>query len=246
MARAGIGHSVEGAHAVTAALRAGRVTALTVESARAEHEPLFSLISSAKEAGVTVSYVDDVRPLAATTAPQGVVAATTPLPLLALKDLVARTEPAAIVVLDRVEDPRNVGAIARSAVAAGVAGLVVPERRAAPISGAAFKAAAGAFEDLGVTVVGSIAEAIRDLQKLGVWAVGLDGRGERSLFDLDLLAAPVAMVVGSEGKGLSRLVRDRVDILVRIPTMASMPSLNVSAAATLAVFEMSRARRPIT
>jgi 23S rRNA (guanosine2251-2'-O)-methyltransferase len=242
MVRAGIGLSVEGTHAVAAALRVGRVTALTVERGRADSSTVAALIALAKGAGVSVAYVDDVRPIAETTAPQGVVATTRPLPLLSLNDLVMRSSPAAIVVLDRVEDPRNVGAIARSAAAAGVTGLVVAERRAAPISAAAFKAAAGAFEDLSVAAVGSIGDAIRDLRKFGVWTVGLDEMGERSLFGLDLLAEPVGLVLGAEGKGLSRLVRDRVDLIVNIPTDPAMPTINVSAAATLAVFEITRAR----
>ncbi len=246
MVRAGIGLSVEGTHAVKAALDVGRVIALTVESGRAENPLVSSIVAVARSSDVSVEYVDDVRPLAETTAPQGVVATATPLPTFTVKDLISRGSPPAVVVLDRVEDPRNLGAIARSALAAGVGGLVIAERRAAPLSGAAFKAAAGALEYLPVAVVGSIAGAVRDLRRLGLWAVGLDETAEKPLLGLGLLAEPVAVVLGAEGRGLSRLVRDRVDVLVGIPTSATMPSLNVSAAATLAVFEISRTRGRIT
>ena len=145
--------------------------------------------------------MDDVRPLAGTTSPQGIVAEATPLPRLTLAELVAIDDPSAVLVLDRVEDPRNVGAAARSAVAAGVTAMVVARRRAAPLGAAAFKAAAGAFEDISIAVVSSIADAVGDLQQLGLWTVGLDSSGERSLFGLDLLGGPVAVVLGSEGRG---------------------------------------------
>jgi 23S rRNA (guanosine2251-2'-O)-methyltransferase len=200
------------------------------------------IAAAARHSGIPVDEVDDVRPLAGTTAPQGVVAEATPLPLWDLGTLVAADDPAAVLVLDRIEDPRNLGAVARSAVAAGVGCLVVAERRAAPLSPAAFKAAAGALEHLSVAVVGSIADAVRDLKSLGCWAVGLDAGGERSLFGCDLLAEPVALVLGAEGRGLSRLVRDRLDQIVHIPISPRLESLNVSAAATLAVFELARAR----
>jgi 23S rRNA (guanosine2251-2'-O)-methyltransferase len=246
MAPAGIGDRVEGTHAVAAAIAAGRVVRLTVEKARADKPTVAAVLAAADQAGVAVSLVDDVRPFAGTTAPQGVVAEARPLQTFGLRDLVGLDDPPAVLVLDRVEDPRNVGAVARSAVAAGVKAMVVAERRAAPLSAAAFKAAAGAFEDLSIAVVSSIAEAVRDLHKAGLWTIGLDASGERLLFGLDLLADPVALVLGAEGSGLSRLVRDRLDLVVRIPIAGATESLNVSAAAALAVFELSRARGRIT
>ncbi len=246
MALAGIGDKLEGTHAVAAALRAGRILHLSVESGRLDNPVVEGIVSAAGKQGVDVEIVDDVRPLAGTTAPQGVVARARPLETHTLAELVVMDSPPAVLVLDRLQDPRNVGAVARSAVGAGIRALVVAERRAAPLSPAAFKAAAGAFEDLAIAVVGSVAEAVRDLQKLGLWAVGLDAAAERSLFGLDLLAQPVAIVLGAEGKGLTRLVRDRLDMAVRIPMAPEMESLNVSAAAALAVFELARARGRIT
>jgi 23S rRNA (guanosine2251-2'-O)-methyltransferase len=226
---------------VAAALRAGRVESLTVERGRATAGAA-PIVALAETAGVPIDLVEDVRSIAETTAPQGVVAEARPLPLRTLDELAAATDPPAILVLDRVQDARNVGAAARSALAAGIGGLVVAERRAAPLSAAAFKAAAGALELLGVAMVGSIAEAVRDLARLGLWTVGLEGTAQQSLFDMDLLAEPVALVVGAEGKGLSRLVRDRVEVLASIPMSPGTESLNVAAAATLAAFEIARAR----
>jgi 23S rRNA (guanosine2251-2'-O)-methyltransferase len=147
-----------------------------------------------------------------------------------------------LLVLDHLEDPRNVGAIARSMVAAGVKALVLPERRSAPLGPTAFKAAVGAFEQLTIVQVKSTADAMRRLRKLGVWLVGLDAAGERSLFGCDLLAEPVAVVIGAEGKGLGRLAGDLLDISVSIPISREVESLNASVAAALAVFEVSRMR----
>jgi 23S rRNA (guanosine2251-2'-O)-methyltransferase len=246
MAHAGIGDRLEGTHAVSAALRAGRVVHLTVERGRLDHRGVAAILATAAEKDIVVEIVDDVRPLAGTTAPQGVVARARPLAVRSLDELIGLDDPPAVLVLDRVEDPRNVGAVARSAVAAGIKALVVAERRAAPLSAAAFKAAAGAFEEIGIAVVGSIADGVRDLHRRGLWVVGLDAAAERPLFGLDLLTEPVALVVGAEGKGLSRLVTDRLDLAVRIPIAPQMESLNVSTAAALAAFELARVRGRIT
>lgn len=240
MARPGIGHSVEGIHAVAAALAAGRVERLTVERARLD--ALQSLVSAARTRGIPVDLVDDVRREAATDAPQGVVATCRAIPIASLEEVVAATSPAAVLVLDHLEDPRNVGALARSAVAAGIGGLVIPEHRAAPLEATAFKAAAGAFEHLRVAMESSIANVVESLKRMQVWTVGLDADGRQSLFGLALLAEPVAVVVGAEGGGLSRLVRDRVDVVASIPIHGPVESLNASVAAALAVYEVARVR----
>ena len=217
MASAGIGASLEGFHAVRAALDAGRVTSLIVESSRLRRDEYARLLDDAVAAGLDVRRIDDVRDLASTGAPQGLLASARPLPLVSLDEAVGATDPAALLVLDHLEDPRNVGAIARSMLAAGVRALVIPERRSAPLGAAAFKAAAGAFEKLAVVQVKSTADAMRRLGKLGVWLVGLDVAGPRSLFGCDLLTEPVAIVVGAEGGGLSRLAGDLLDLRVSIP-----------------------------
>jgi 23S rRNA (guanosine2251-2'-O)-methyltransferase len=153
--------------------------------------------------------------------------------------------PCLLVVLDHLEDPHNVGAIARSAVAAGATGLVVPTRRAAPLGPTAFKAAAGALELLRVSVQSSTADAVQRLKKLGVWTLGLAADGDQRLFDLPLLAEPIAVVVGGEGRGLGRLVKERVDVRAHIPMAAGSESLNASVAAALTVFEAARVRKTL-
>ncbi len=236
MALAGYGDNVEGVHAVTAALAAGRVERLYVEESRRGR--LGELLT-----GVDVDmvkFVEDVRSLADTDAPQGVVARCRPIQPVTLDSL--SSEDAAVLVLDHVEDPHNVGAAARSAVAAGVNGMVVSDRRAAPLSGTAFKSAAGALERLPVAIVGSIPEALSRLKDDGVWIVGLEAGGDQSLFDLDLLTEPVAVVVGSEGSGLAELTRKRCDVLASIPMATNTESLNASVSAALASFEIMRVR----
>lgn len=240
MARPGIGHSVEGVHAVAAALAAGRVEALTVERGRAAS--LASLLATAERAGIPIAEVGDVRSVAVTDAPQGIVARCTPIRPASLDQAAAAVTPTALLVLDHLEDPRNIGAIARSALAAGIGGMVVPEHRSAPLEATAFKSAAGALEHLVVTPVSSVANAVVTLKKMGVWTVGLDAEGDRSLFGLDLLLEPVAVVVGAEGDGLSRLVRERCDVIAGIPLDRRVESLNASVAAALAVFEVARMR----
>jgi len=242
MAPAGIGAELEGFHAVRAAFDAGRLTHVWVERSRLKRPDYAGLVAGCSAAGVRVYRVDDVRPEAVTGAPQGILARARPIPLAGLDAAVDATDPAAVVVLDHLEDPRNIGAIARSMVAAGVRALVVPGKRSAPLGPTAFKAAAGAFEHLTVVSVTSTAEAMRRLRKAGLWLVGLDAHGDRELFGCDLLVDPVAVIVGAEGRGLSRLVGDLVDTRVAVPIRPEAESLNASVAAALAVFEVARMR----
>jgi 23S rRNA (guanosine2251-2'-O)-methyltransferase len=186
--------------------------------------------------------VESVAEISVTQSPQGLVGDAVPLPVLGIEDVVDESGPAAILVLDHLQDPRNVGAIARSAVAAGFQALVVPSRRAAPVAATAFKAAAGALERIPVVEVSSVATALDRLRDRGVWLVGLDADGDRSIIGLDLLTEPVALVVGAEGRGLGRLVRDKVDVIASIPHAGAIESLNVSVAASLAMYELARVR----
>lgn len=236
MAPAGYGTRVEGVHAVTAAVEAGRVITLTVESKRRDRPEVARLLSLVSE----VRFVDDARKFADSEAPQGVVADCRAIMPVDLDSLV--TESAAILVLDHLEDPQNVGAIVRSSVAAGGSGLVLSGRRSAPLSASAFKAAAGALEQMPIAIVGSVSEALQRLKGRGVWVVGLDASGPESLFDLELLTESVAVVIGAEGEGLSQLVSKRCDVIVSIPMAANFESLNASVSAALAVFEIMRVR----
>ena len=242
MARAGIGDRVEGFHAVRAAVLAGRAATVRIEQRRLTRDAYRELAESARARGARVEVVDDVRDGAFTSAPQGVVASCRPKPTVSLETAVAATDPAALLVLDHLDDQRNLGAAVRSAAAAGLKAVVVPGRRSAPVGAAAFKAAAGTLEEVSLVEVSSIPEALRRIERLGIWRVGLDAGAEHSLFGFDLLTDPVAIVVGAEGTGLHHLTAERCDALVRIPHAGPVESLNASVATALAVFEVSRAR----
>lgn len=246
MAHAGIGTELEGFHAVRAALDAGRVLKLFIERGRLRQRDIERLADDARSMSVPVDIVDDVRDMAVTGAPQGVVAHARPLDTVSLKDAVGRSDNPAILVVDHVEDPRNIGAAARSAAAAGMTAMVVSHNRSAPLGATAFKAAVGALEILPVAMVSSIADAAKRLDQLGLWRVGLDGSADRSLLGLDLLEQPVALCIGSEGGGLSRLVAERCDVLVQIPMVGTTESLNASVASALACYEVARVRGWVT
>lgn len=242
MASAGIGRKVEGFHAVAAAVAAGRIREIWVEESRLRSPDVAELIDRAEAAGCYVERVESVLDHADTSAPQGLVAMGATVPLHDLVTVCRAADKPALLMLDHIEDPRNVGAIARSALAAGIDGIVVPERRAAPLGATAFKAAAGALETLPVVEVSSMADAVRRVSSLGIWVVGLDGAAEQSLFGHSLFTEPVAVVVGAEGSGISRLVRDRCDALAAIPMSDAVESLNASVAAGIVAFEIARVR----
>lgn len=172
---------------------------------------------------------------------QGVLAEAEPLPVVELEDLIDEPQPF-LVMVDGVTDPHNLGAIFRSADAAGVTGIILPKHRSARISATVSKTAAGAIEHVPVANVAGVPAAIQLLQKHNVWVVGLDEAGSRTIFDLDLADQPMCMVLGAEGPGLSRLTRERCDELVSIPMQGAVASLNVSAAATVAMFDVARRR----
>ena len=242
MAPPGYGARVEGIPAVEAALAADRVRVLQVARRSRTSPRVAGLCESARRRGVEIREVESLDPVAVTSSPQGVAADCRPLAPVSLEDLVTGSDPAALVVIDHLTDPRNLGAVARSAVAAGTPRMVIPRRRGAPLTPSAFKAAAGALESARVCLVSSVPEALRRLSRMDVWTVGLAAAAPTSLFGLELLAAPVALVVGAEHRGLSRLVAERVDQTASIPMTPGADSLNASVAAGLALFELARIR----
>jgi len=234
---------IYGINPVVEALRAKRVTALRV-SARSD-ERLTAIVRMAEEQGIPVrrAKADELDRFAKGGVHQGVVADLDERPHLNVEDLVsAASGPALIVVLDQIEDPHNVGAILRTADAAGCDGIVRQSRHAARLDGAAAKASAGAVAHVKIAEVVNIARALDDLKQAGVWTVGLAGDAPKCFDELDL-TLPTAIVVGAEGTGLRRLVRERCDWLAKIPMSGHVESLNVSVAAGVAVFEARRQRR---
>ena len=172
---------------------------------------------------------------------QGVALEVPPYSYVEPEDLLEAASPVRIVVLDHIQDPRNLGAIMRSASAFGASGIVVPERRAAGVTVAAWKVSAGAAARLPVARAVNLARTIEDYKAAGLFVLGLDAGGDVELADSNLLDGPLVIVVGSEGEGLSRLVREACDQIASIPIAGTTESLNASVAASIALYE---ARRP--
>jgi 23S rRNA (guanosine2251-2'-O)-methyltransferase len=235
---------IYGINPVLEALRAKRATLIRV-SPRAD-DRLTQLVRLAAEQGVTVQRVtvDELDRLAGGGGRrhQGVIGDVTEAGSYSVEDLVLGAKAAPlIVVLDSIEDPHNVGAILRTVDAAGGDGVVRQSRHAARLDGAAAKASAGAVAYVKIAEVVNIARAIEILKDAGVWTVGLDGDAPKRYDEVDL-TVPTAIVVGAEGSGLRRLVRERCDWLVSIPMSGHVQSLNVSVATGIALFEAVRQR----
>ncbi len=249
-AKSGLGgEQVEGRQAVRELLLANRRDTREIWLA-SDLDPapvLDDIRELAGEARVLVKVVGrgKLDAAARTDAPQGVLAFARPLPEVSLDDLL-RTRPGApapfLLLSDGITDPGNLGALLRSAECAGVTGVVLPQHRAVHITPTVTKAAAGSIEHIPMALVGGMPSAIRQLQDRGVLVVGLDERAEKGIWDLNLGDRAVALVLGAEGPGLSRLVRDRCDELVSIPMRGRLASLNVATAGALACFEVARGR----
>lgn len=235
---------IYGLNPVLEALRAGRVRRLRI-AARGDRR-MDEVVAMAKAAGVTVERVDGqaLERLTGGAVHQGIAADLSPMPGYSVEELVEGAAPAAplLVVLDGVEDPHNVGAIARSVDAAGAHGIIRQARHAAALEGAAAKASAGATAFVRFATVVNIARALEDLAAAGVWTVGFAGEANDAYDEVDY-TLPTAIVVGGEGEGLRRLTKERCDRLVRIPMAGGVSSLNVSVAAGVALFEAARQRR---
>jgi len=234
---------VYGINPVREAIRAGRAVRLKV--ARREDDRLGALLRLAEERRVRVERVDAavLQRESRGGVHQGVVAEVTPPPAYGVADLVRAADgPPLICVLDGIEDPHNVGAILRSVDAAGAHGVVRQTRRAAALDAAAAKASAGAVAHVPVADVVNIARAIEELKSLNVWTIGLAADASMPYDEYDW-TLPAAIVLGSEGTGLRRLVRESCDVLVSIPMAGHVGSLNVSVAAGIVLFEAARQRR---
>ncbi|HET9262354.1 MAG TPA: 23S rRNA (guanosine(2251)-2'-O)-methyltransferase RlmB [Vicinamibacterales bacterium] len=235
---------VYGINTVMEALRAGRVRRLRV-GPRADGR-LERALEIARRTGIPIDRVDPSALERASRGGvhQGIVAVVEDAPDYSIAELLSHAAPQAplIVVLDGIEDPHNVGAVLRTADAAGAHGVVRQARRAAPLDGIVAKASAGALAHVRVATVVNIARAVEELTAAGVWTVGLTGDALERYDRVDL-TLPTAIVLGAEGSGLRRLVRERCDRLVSIPMGGTVESLNVSVAAGVTLFEAVRQRR---
>ncbi len=234
-----------GIHAVREALASGRALERILVARGRHGERVQELVRLAREGGVPVRFEDRVQldRIAGREDHQGMVAVVAARRAGMLEDLIADAKTdALLVLLDGIEDPRNLGAIARSALAAGAAGMVIAERRSAGLTDTASRAAAGALEHLPVARVKNMARAMEELKEAHWWLVGLDERAEKAHTEQDL-TGKIALVMGGEGIGLHELVRKRCDFMVAIPTTGPVRSLNVSVAAAVVLFEAVRQRR---
>jgi 23S rRNA (guanosine2251-2'-O)-methyltransferase len=236
-----------GINTVTEALKARGRAFEWVGVAKERHDiRIQRVIEECRKIGVPVRVLSRVEldRMAGNAAHQGMVAVTSAKQYNDLDDIVAarRGEHSLIVVLDGVEDPHNLGAILRTADAAGADGVVIPERRAVGVTGTVAKSSAGASEYLPIAKVTNISRAIEDLKSKELWIVGLDERGQQTYDAVDY-KMHCAIVLGAEGKGLHDLVRRHCDFLVSIPMLGKVPSLNVSVATGVVLYEVVRQRR---
>lgn len=238
---------IYGIHAVEEALLAGEsLRSITVAADRTKDARLRGLLAQAKEHNVRVRFERraffERLPFKAH---QGVVAIAPPFAYVTLEEIIGRRDvakPRLIVILDHLTDPHNVGAIVRTAEAAGANGLVLPERRSAGINATVRKAAAGAAAHLPIARVANIAAAIRTCKKAGLWAVGADASPEAIPVERADLKGDVALVIGAEDTGLSQLIKRECDYLVRLPMLGKVGSLNASVAAGVLIYEAIRQR----
>lgn len=238
---------IEGRNPVTEALRGGRQIDKIYVRRGEKQGSIIPIIREAKRRGITVAEVDGRRldEMSETGSHQGIIAQVPPMDYAEVDDILKaaeeKGEPPFIVILDRIADPHNLGSIIRTANCAGVHGIIISRHDSAPVTAAAAKASAGAVEFTPVARVNNLAKAIDDLKKRGIWVTGADAAGDRSLYEADF-SGPVAIVIGSEGEGLARLVAEKCDFLVKIPMRGNVNSLNASVAAALMIYEAAKKR----
>ena len=239
-----------GIHAVKEALEAQRpIDRIAIAKGRQDTR-VEEIVQLARKQGVPVRFEErgQLDRLANSKDHQGVVALAAARAAADLEDILANANAAAlgqlglIVLLDGVEDPHNLGAIIRTALAAGAHGVVIPERRAAGLTDTVARASAGALAHLPVAKVTNLVRTMEELKEAGYWLVGLDEQGEKNYTEVDY-TSPVGIVLGSEGQGLHELTRKRCDFVVSLPTTGPVKSLNVSVAAGVVLFEALRQRR---
>lgn len=233
-----------GIHAVTEALRSGRAIRRVVITRGKKNPAMDSIVDTCRRQKVTVRFEsrDEIDRLAGSTKHQGIVAIVTNARARSLDEVLEALEPPGLIVLlDGVQDPHNLGAIVRTAHAAGADAVVIPERRSAGLTESASKAAAGAAEYLPVISVKNLNRSIEQLKASNFWLYGLDERATQTYLEADF-DGNVALVLGGEGKGLHRLVAETCDFLIQIPVAGQIASLNVSVAAGVTLFEVLRRR----
>lgn len=238
--------TIAGRNAVVEALRAGIPAKELVVAVGVDiDERLEESVRLAQKMGLGIREVErrQIENMTGIANHQGIALVAKPFQYSSQKEIFARAkEPALFVAVDGVTDPRNIGAIARSATAFGADGLLIPERRNAPITAAAWKASAGAAARLPIAQITNLVRSIQDAKEFGCFIVGLDGDADTEVAAMEIADQPLFVVVGSEGRGLSRLVRENCDLLIKIPMNSSVESLNASVAMSIALYEIAGKR----
>ena len=241
---------IVGLKPVLEALKAGTLLEKIVLLQGVRGTIIDEITAAAQRLKVPVGFMNrqEFRSLASDVTTQGIVALIARKPSASVEDFDARAaalgEPGFLLLLDEIEDPQNLGALVRTAECAGVHGVMLTRHHSAPINAAAVKASAGATEHMAIAEVTNLVSAIDDLKQRGFWIVALDQEGSRLYTDV-VYAKPVALVVGNEGKGVRRLVRDHSDFVVQIPMYGKIASLNASVAGGLVMYEVARQRRAL-
>lgn len=239
---------IEGRNPVLEALRSGRaLNKILISKDIERHSSIAEILHLSKLKRVPVEWVtpDIIKRKSSTRSAQGLIAYTAAREYVDIYDLLeitkAKGAPAFYVMLDGLEDPHNLGAIIRTADAAGVHGIIVPQRRAAPLTETVAKVSAGAIEYVPVARTANLNNAIKVLKENNIWVIGIDRSGKRRFTDMDF-KLPVAIVIGSEGSGISRLVAENCDEIVSIPMKGNISSLNASVAAGVIMYEVLKQR----
>ena len=238
---------LSGRNPVMEALRSGRPISKLYVVAGDHQGSIREIVALAKEKGIPVQIAEQARldAMSLGIKNQGVVAMVSPVAYASVEEIIAigaeKAEKSCIILLDQLKDPQNLGAVLRTADAAGAHGVLIPQRRSCQLSASVAKASAGAIEYVKVAQIGNVARTLEDLKKQGFWVVGADPDQGTDYHDVDL-TGPVVIVIGDEGEGMARLTRENCDMLVRIPMRGKVQSLNASVASAIILYEMLRQR----
>lgn len=239
---------VEGRNSVLELLESGRDINKIYIQAGEKHGSIYKIIAMAKENKVLISEIDKnkMKQMAETDNYQGVIAIVPPFEYSEVEDILEeakkRNEDPFVIILDGIEDIHNLGSIVRTAETAGAHGIIIPKRRAAAVNATVNKVSAGAVEHMKIARVNNLNETIRDLKEKGLWICGTD-MDTNTYYDEQDLTGPIAIVIGSEGFGMSRLVKENCDFLVKIPMKGKITSLNASVSAGIVIYEAVKQRR---
>ncbi len=238
---------VAGKHAVMEAMRSGRAMNKLWISESAQKHIIAPILTEAKKLSIVTQYVDKRKldQMASGINHQGVVAQVAPFDYVDVDDIIAaahaKNETPFIIILDEIEDPHNLGSILRTAECTGVHGVIIPKRRAVGVTATVSKISAGAAAHVPVARVTNIAQTIEALKAQGIWVAGADAAANQFVYEADL-KMPIAVVIGSEGKGIGRLVKEKCDFLIKLPMYGQINSLNASVAAAVLMYDAVRQR----